>query len=478
MSTNMCRQPKISPSKDLSLLNKKYEIQPWIRRLFDVREIKVNEKRLYWMGVQLEKFLSWCRKQEKRGAIDSMAQGYLEILREMRSPEWQIDQTKQALHVLASGLENWHWEEDCDGNFKPSFRLKTRIQKISEKETVETPFSEPDSKTKGSCDISIKQCVSSDPACIDAVKREMRLRHYAYRTEQTYIEWITRFFEFCNSDPQTVTTKDVRRFLEYLALERNVSASTQNQAFSALLFLFEHVLKKPLEEVDAARARRGYRLPVVLGRDDTLHLLSAVNGTTGLMARLLYGAGLRLLECCRLRVQDTNFERNQIMVRASKGNKDRVTMLPEEIKSLLKTHLENIKILWEYDRREGLPGVWIPPGLEQKYPNAGKEWTWFWVFPSRQLSVDPQSGLTRRHHLNENSLQKALKDAVRRVGISSKVGCHTLRHCFATHLLESGVDIRSVQQLLGHNSVETTMIYTHVMKKPELNIKSPLDSRS
>ncbi len=470
--------PHSSDHQSEKMPKRKYDVQPWIKRLFHARGIDLQEKRLYWMGMQLERFLTWCRKQSNQGYVEAMVEGYLEELRQLRSPDWQIDQATQAFHIFTTGIENWHWTEDDHGGCNPSFRVKIAIEPIESH--TRPALSNPiplNTKTESSIFIdATNQEIPSEPSWLQAMRQELRLRHYAYRTEQSYLDWITRFMRFCDCAFTTLEGSHVRRFLEYLALNRNVSASTQNQALSALLFLFEHVLKKPLEEINAVRARRGRRLPVVLSQEETTRLLAAMSGNTGLMARLLYGSGLRLLECCRLRVKDIDFERNQIMIRASKGDKDRVTILPETIQESLKTHLENIRILWEQDRRENAAGVGLPQGLERKYPNAGKEWAWFWVFPSRQLSIDPQSRIQRRHHVNENSLQKAIKDAVYRVGISKAVSCHTLRHCFATHLLESGTDIRTVQQLLGHNSVETTMIYTHVMQTPGIGVKSPLDS--
>jgi integron integrase len=263
-----------------------------------------------------------------------------------------------------------------------------------------------------------------------------------------------------------------------IVLARNVASSTQNQAFSALLFLYTMVLERPLGDLqDVLRARRPARLPVVLSPAEVQRLLNGMEGTLGLIARLLYGTGMRLMEGLRLRVKDVDFERGVIIVREGKGDKDRTVMLPERLRQPLQTHLQRVQILWESDRAKDLPGVALPGALERKYPQAGKEWAWMWVFPGRRTSIDPRSGIERRHHAHETAIQRAVKAAARLTQITKPVGCHTLRHSFATHLLESGTDLRTVQDLLGHSSVETTQIYTHVMRRPGIGIRSPLDQQ-
>ena len=260
-------------------------------------------------------------------------------------------------------------------------------------------------------------------------------------------------------------------------MARQVSASTQNQALSALLFLHQVVLEHPLGDLgDTVRARRPARLPVVLSREEIQRLLAGLEGTLGLIARVLYGTGQRLLETLRLRVKDLDFERDQIVVRQGKGDKDRVVMLPETLRQPLQAHLQRVRLLWESDRAQGLPGVALPDALERKYPAAGTEWVWMWAFPSKRLSLDPRSGLQRRHHAHATVVQRAVKAAARLARIEKPVSCHSLRHSFATHLLEAGADICTVQELLGHQSLETTQIYTHVMQKPGIGVKSPLDA--
>jgi integron integrase len=268
----------------------------------------------------------------------------------------------------------------------------------------------------------------------------------------------------------------VRTYLDYLAVEREVAASTQNQALNALVFFYGQVLRKPLGEMEEfARAKRPRRLPEVMTRDEVQRLLSKMDGIPGLMAGLMYGSGIRLMECVRLRVKDIDFARHQIMVRDGKGQKDRVTMLPDRFAAALQEHLARVKAIHTQDLAQGNADVYIWPAMARKYPNAGKEWIWQYVFPAKGLSVDPRSGKVRRHHINENLVQNAVKEAAIQATINKRVSCHTLRHSFATHLLEAGYDIRTVQELLGHANVITTMIYTHVLNRPGLSVKSPAD---
>lgn len=317
-------------------------------------------------------------------------------------------------------------------------------------------------------------------AAIAQARERLRIKHYSYRTEKTYAEWLDRFFDYLNEQDgggaAEVTAPRVRDFLAHLALRRRVSASTQNQAFSAIRFLCAEVLDIDLSEMEeGVRARRGERLPVVLSVPETARLLQQLDGTLGLMAGLIYGGGLRVSECCRLRVKDLDFDQDLIFVRAGKGNKDRSTLLAASLKDRLREHLDRVRKLHEQDRALGLAGVAMPDALARKYPKAAEEWGWFWVFPSRQLSTDPREGVIRRHHVSDGSIQRAVKEASRRAGIHKPVSVHTLRHSFATHLLLNGVDLRQIQEYLGHANVETTMIYTHVVKELRNPARSPLD---
>jgi integron integrase len=323
-----------------------------------------------------------------------------------------------------------------------------------------------------------------NPKLIEQVRNVMRFKHYSLRTERTYWDWIERFIRFHEMrHPGEMGEAEVGAFLTHLAREGKVAASTQNQALSALLFLYKEVLKQEfgwLEGVE--RAKKPARLPVVLTRDEVHKIFAHLHGTTRLMAGLLYGSGLRLMECVRLRVKDVDFGYARIAVRDGKGARDRITMLPVNLSAPLQRHLQRVKLQHEQDLEDGFGEVYLPNALERKYPNAAREWGWQYVFPSRKISLDPRSEsaeamtkVRRRHHVDESWLQQEVKRAVRASGMSKPASCHTLRHSFATHLLENGYDIRTVQELLGHKDVSTTMIYTHVLNQPGIGVRSPMD---
>ena len=312
---------------------------------------------------------------------------------------------------------------------------------------------------------------------MEQCREVMRFQRLALRTEQAYLDWIKRFIFFHGKKhPQEMGEVEIQAFLTHLAAERNVAASTQNQALGALLFLYGKVLGRELKFMaDFARAHRPVKIPVVLSKPEVQRLLAAVPPKYLLFFRLLYGTGMRLMEALRLRVKDIDFDRNQIVIREGKGFKDRVTMLPESLKAPLQAHLERRRLLHQKDLAAGLGAVALPGALRVKYPNAERELAWQWVFPSTTISVDPEDGKRKRHHLNDTSVQRVMKASVRVAQLTKPATCHTLRHSFATHLLENGYDIRTVQDLLGHKDVTTTQIYTHVMQKPGLGVKSPLD---
>jgi integron integrase len=315
------------------------------------------------------------------------------------------------------------------------------------------------------------------PRLLEQLRDAIRRRHYSYRTEETYVHWVRRFIYFSGlRHPRELGAAGVTAFLNFLARDREVAAATQNQALSALLFLYKEVLAEPLPWLDGLeRAKRPARLPAVLTRDEAQRLLAQLHGTKWLMASLLYGAGLRLRECLKLRVKDVDFGYRQILVRDGKGGKDRVTMLPVAVAAPLQEHLIRVKSLHERDLADGSGDVELPDAIARKYPKAPYEWAWKWVFPSHKLAADPRSGVIRRHHVYENYLIRGIKEAARAARIAKHVSCHTLRHSFATHLLEGGYDIRTVQELLGHSDVSTTMIYTHVLNKGGRGVSSPLD---
>lgn len=321
---------------------------------------------------------------------------------------------------------------------------------------------------------------------LEQVRQTLRVKRYAYRTELCYLRWIEQYIRFHKTDegfqhPALLGAAEVERFLTHLAVERHVSASTQNQALGALLFLYRNVLGLELTELDAVRARRSRRLPVVLSREEVGLLLEAIDRLPteepyGLMARLMYGAGLRLMECCRLRVKDVDFSRRQLVVRQGKGDKDRIVMLPLGVRERLVEQIRQRQVLHQRDLARGLGRVALPDALAVKYPAAPTSLEWQFVFASRQLSRDPRSGELRRHHVFEGAVQRAMTTVVRGLDLKKRVSCHTLRHSFATHLLELGYDIRTVQELLGHADVSTTMIYTHVSQPGVASVRSPLDA--
>jgi len=330
--------------------------------------------------------------------------------------------------------------------------------------------------------LSVSASAVDVPGILKETQRLIRLKHYSYSTERTYIQWAERFISYSmkigkKKKISDIATEDFRDFISHLALKQKVSSSTQNQAFNAILFLFRNVLGKEIGDLGSTvRAKRGQKLPVVFSVDEVKNLLANMTGKNLLIAELLYGSGLRLMELARLRVKDIDFDANTIFVRSGKGDKDRITILPAAVKERLREHLKEVKAMHKHDLTKGYGEVSLPDALSRKYPNAGKEWAWQYVFPSSKLSVDPRSGKIGRHHISDKAIQTAVKNALSKAVIVKHASVHTLRHSFATHLLMSGVNIREIQQLLGHKHVETTMIYTHVIRDISKVPKSPLDS--
>jgi integron integrase len=316
-----------------------------------------------------------------------------------------------------------------------------------------------------------------EPKLLDRVREAVRVRHYSRRTEEAYVAWMRRFIVFHGKKhPSQMGGDEIGRYLTYLAVERKVSASTQNQALSALLFLYRHVLRVDPGAVDhVPHAHSPMRVPVVVSIDEVRAVLGQLSGVPWIVVALLYGAGLRLQETLELRVKDLDFDRHQIVVRRGKGQKDRRTMLPDSVKARLTAHLGDVRRQHQRDLSEGLGHVTLPAALERKYPNAATDWGWQFVFPAARICRDPRFGPPSRYHLHESVIQRAVTAAVRRTGIAKRVSCHTFRHSFATHLLEDGYDIRTVQELLGHADVSTTMIYTHVLNRGALGVRSPAD---
>ena len=317
------------------------------------------------------------------------------------------------------------------------------------------------------------------PKLLEAASTVARLKHLSLRTEKAYLQHIKRFVLFHNKrHPKEMGEAEIRAYLSDLAVNNNVAASTQNVALAALLFLYKDVLRQTLDRISKVeRARLPKRLPVVFTKQEAAAILSKLSGSSYLAAALMYGAGMRLMECLRLRVKDLDFAYNQIHIRSGKGAKDRVTVFPAALKEQLRKHLLQVKLLHQHDLQAGFGEVMLPYALERKFPSAGREWAWQYVFPASKRSIDPRSVVERRHHLHESVIQRAVKQAIRKTGMTKRGSCHSLRHSFATHLLEDGYDIRTIQELLGHKDVRTTMIYTHVLNRGGRGVRSPLDQK-
>lgn len=380
------------------------------------------------------------------GPLADRVQQFCENLERAGAHDWQVHQAEQALRIyFVNFLNRTDWRT---GSAQASVDAEGRVDPL--------------------------------PA-LEALRARIRTRHYSYRTECSYVDWVRRLLAYAaeqqGAPRPRLNTETVRDFLTHLAVKRGVAASTQNQAMCAELFLCREVLGLSVEGLsEGVQAKRGRHLPVVLSVPKTAALLGALRGTARLMACLIYGGGLRVSECCELRVKDLDFDQGLVFVRSGKGDKDRSTLLAEAGRDELRAHLAKTSALYRQDRTSGVAGVWMPHALDRKYPNAGREPGWFWVFPSETLSTDPRAGVVRRHHVSDSLVQKAVKAAAATARIHKPVSVHTLRHSFATHLLLSGVDIRQIQEYLGHANVETTMIYTHVVKDLRSPARSPLDA--
>lgn len=388
--------------------------------------------------------------------------------------DWQFRQSVDAIQNLFAMLEvPWlqevDWQEWMDSSKALSEDHSTIARQVPAEQTINKLTNQKNSN------LSEVRRLHRD--VLSKLLIEIRTRGYSIRTEQAYEPWVSRFIAFCNNqNPYELGGDEVVSFLQYLAVRRNVAASTQNQALNALVFFYDQVLKQPLGDMGSfVRAKRPKKLPVVLSRSEVARLLGQMRGKHWLMCSLLYGTGMRLMDCVRLRVQDVDFEYHQILIRDGKGKKDRVVPLPARLAEAVKTHLVEVRCLHQEDLEKGFGEVYLPDALERKYPNAAREWGWQYVFPSARLSVDPRTSKTRRHHIHENGLQKAVKQAAGKADFTKRVNCHCLRHSFATHLLEKGYDIRTVQELLGHADVSTTMIYTHVLNRGGMGVQSPFD---
>lgn len=403
----------------------------------------VPEKNVPFYAYWVRRFLSFSNNNECSDRLDEEVENFIEALtKDKNVADWQIQQAKTALKIYVD-----------------DFSQENRLTVLPKEEELDC----------------------SD--IIHKVRTLMRIKHYAYRTERSYLDWIRRFYSYMvnvkrkNIKVEQLNSQDVKDYLGFLAVKQNVASSTQNQAFNALLFLFRDVLGIELIGLDkTVRAKRGPKLPVVLTPEEVKKIFEHSREKNLLILQILYGSGLRLMELARLRVQDIDFDFNLIYVRGSKGDKDRTTMLPEYVKPDLSAHLEKVKDLHQKDMAAGYGQVYLPGAIERKYPGAAGEWKWQYVFPAANISIDPRSGKVRRHHISEKSIQNAVRDAVSKAEIIKHATVHTLRHSFATHLLMSGVNVREIQDLLGHKNLETTMVYTHVIRDMVSAPRSPLDS--
>ncbi len=388
--------------------------------------------------------------------------------------DWQYCQIVDALHILFVDVVASPW---AAGYPWDDLKSQARSLPASHPTIARQPLGDVSSVEEA--DATADSIKAQFPDVFDAVIREIRARNYSIRTEQSYVAWLSRFIRFHKQrHPKNLDANDIANYLTYLAVNRMVASSTQRQALNAIIFYYKNILNKSFDDIgDFTLSKKPKRLPVVLSRGEIERLLNGISDQVYcLMASLLYGCGMRLMECIRLRVSDIDFDYQQIMIRNAKGNKDRVTPLPKSLIEQLTSQIEFVKELHNKDLADGIGEVYLPLALGRKYPNAAKEIGWQYVFPSQKVSVDPRSKKARRHHIHENGLQRKVKLAASEAGITKKVNCHALRHSFATHLLESGYDIRTVQELLGHADVSTTMIYTHVLNKPGISVNSPLDN--
>lgn len=422
----------------------------------------------------VRKFLGFIKPKWIEQAEQNDVEEFLTSLVREGKKGWQVEQASQALELFCREVVPLDWAQQ---------RWPETPVVAEEEELDRRPAEIPRPPVEGARMEELKK--RSDTGefearwqdFLDEVRGCLRAQRYAYRTEQTYLDWVRRFLLFVRpSQRGELTRREMEEYLAYLTLVRRVSASAQNQALNALQFLFRQVLKRgPKALEDVPRAAYSRRAPVVLSREEVDGLLAEMTGMARLMVQIMYGAGLRVTECMRLRVKDVDFGNHYIVVREGKGAKDRLAPLPAKLVEALREHLQGVRERWEKDERLGAEGVFLPEAITVKYPNAAKEWGWFWLFPSDQLSEDPWTGKLRRHHMHEGSIQQSVRRAAKRAGLVKPVSPHTLRHSFATHLLEGGADIRTVQELLGHADVSTTMIYTHVLNRPGMAVKSPLD---
>jgi len=444
----------------------------WIRYAKIANKNNYNDSSVRWMIIHAQKYIDTFPNIRLQQHTEHNLKIFFEELGRNRNLlSWQYLQIVQAIELLFCHMLKLDWVN--------SFEWKTWKTSAQTLQAMHSTIAKDqhNPKTKSSHSAALNKVRQQHQRDLQRIMTICRQRNYSIRTEQSYISWVERFLLFHDAkDAYALGAEQVRQFLEYLAVQRNVSASTQNQALNALVFFYKQALEQPLQELENfSRAKTSQRQPVVLSIREVGLLFAQLDGIFGLMARLMYGTGMRLMECVRLRVMDIDFDYQQIQVRNGKGYKDRVVPLPEKLILTLQAHLLEVKRLHQDDLHAGVGRVYLPEALAHKYPKAAHEWIWQYVFPSTRLAIDPRSKELRRHHRHENGLQKAIKQAAQRTSINKRVNTHCLRHSFATHLLQQGYDIRTVQELLGHANVATTMIYTHVLNKGGKGVQSPLD---
>lgn len=441
----------------------------WDDFLVLLAERKIPPTRHRFYVYYVERFLTVHRSWSVAtlGGVE-LARWLDRVVRVRRPPGWQFEQVLEALQLYFWDLLHAPWAAEFDWG-----HWRSVVHALGDRRDRRRDGMDVDDPVDGSATRSVP-----DENAMTRLVIEIRRRGYSIRTEQSYHDWVVRFVRFHGGrDPLSLGAMDIVRFLEHLAVERNVAVNTQSQALNALVFLYEQALGRPLGDLgNFTRAKRPRRLPTVLTRTEVAALLGKLHGSHQLLGRLLYGTGMRLMEAMRLRVKDIDFGYHQLVVRDGKGHKDRVVPLPDVLQEPLKAHLEQVRGLFDMDKARGFGEVYIPEALARKYTAAARNWVWQYAFPSARLSIDPRSGQARRHHLHENGLQRAIKQAAYVASITKRVSTHTLRHSFATHMLEGGYDIRTVQELLGHADVATTMIYTHVLNRGGRGVRSPLDT--
>lgn len=453
----------------------------WDKYIEKTKVYKIKQGVDRWYVLHAESYIRYYKCIKLSAHRPEQVEEYLTVKgRQKDLKDWQFVQIVQAIELLFTGMVKTSWAAEFPWQewinlskaLPSNHSTIARMSPVMDIESINV-----DSVSSYNVDL-LKQVFNLYPSHVENLIKTIRVKHYSIRTERAYLDWLLRYIRFHDmKDPAILPAQDISKFLDYLVIQRQVSSSTQSQALNGLAFFYKHVLKVEMDGIEFSHSKKPKKLPVVLSKSEITILFSKIEGNTQLlMANLLYGCGMRLMECIRLRVLDIDFDYHQILIRDAKGKKDRVVPIPLKIINDLKLQLDKVKILHDDDLKQGFGSVYLPLALSRKYTNAASEFRWQYLFPSMKISKDPRSGDYRRHHAHESVLQKHIKKSADLAGINKKVNCHSMRHSFATHLLESGYDIRTVQELLGHADVSTTMIYTHVLNTPGVSVVSPLDT--